>query len=135
MIQIEITLSPDFNVLAPFKFYQNQLYVGRVHGDLHVRDPELLPSHIMLEVIGQELLIHPQQNVEFYLINSKRASQIRKLKIGDVVTIGKTNFKVLGFEETVVESKKDILNKKLNQLVQENSLRIPVIENLTKLTK
>lgn len=135
MIHLEFTISPDNNVLSAFKYFQNQIYIGRTNGDLWVQDNSLLPSHLMLEVIGNDLLIHPQKGVEFFLINGKRASVIRKLKINDLVTVGNTTFKILGFAETVRESKKDILNNKLNKLVEENSSRLPVIENLTKLMK
>lgn len=135
MIHLEITDSPDNNVVSMFRYYQNQIYLGRTTGDLWIQDNEILPSHLMLEVIATDLLIHPQKGVEFYLLNGKRATNIRKLKINDVITIGRTNLKVVGFSETVRESKKDLLNKKLNQLIEENSSRLTVIESLTKLMK
>lgn len=135
MIQIEITQSPDLNVVSTFKYFQNQIYLGMSTGDLWIKDNELSASHVMLEVIGNELLIHPQRGVEFYLINGKRASVIRKLKPNDQVLIGKTTFKVLGFEDTVRDNKKTILNKKLSHLVDTNSPRLPVIESLTRKMK
>lgn len=135
MIHIQIVQSPDTNILTEFRYFHNQLYVGRSSGELWIQDKDLFASHIMLEVIGKDLLIHPQRGVEFYLLNGKRASAIRKLKINDQVTIGQTIIKVLGFEETIRESKKDVLNKKLNQLIEENSQRLNVVESLTKLMK
>ena len=135
MIHIQIVQSPDTNILTEFRYFHNQLYVGRSSGELWIQDKDLFASHIMLEVIGKDLLIHPQRGVEFYLLNGKRASAIRKLKINDQVTIGQTIIKVLGFEETIRESKKDVLNKKLNQLIDENSQRLNVVESLTKLMK
>lgn len=135
MINIEIQESPDANALAPFKYFHNQIYLGRSSGDLWIDDPDLFPTHIMLEVIGHELLIHPQKDVEFFLINGKRASNIRKLKMNDQVTIGKTVFKIIGHEETARESKKNILNQKLAKLIEINSPCLPVIERLTQLMK
>lgn len=135
MIQIEITQSPDLNVISTFKYFQNQIYLGTSTGDLWIKDNELSASHVMLEVIGNELLIHPQRGIEFYLINGKRASVIRKLKPQDEVLIGKTTFKVISFDETVRKSKKDILNNKLSQFVETNSPRLPVVEELTKRMK
>lgn len=135
MIHIQIVQSPDNNILTEFRYFQNQLYVGRSTGELWIQDKDLFASHIMLEVIGKDLLIHPQRGVEFYLLNGKRASAIRKLKTNDQVTIGHTIIKVLGFEETIRESKKDILNQKLNQLIEDNSQRLNVVESLTKLMK
>jgi hypothetical protein len=135
MIQFEITSSADENVIAPFCFHQNQIYLGRSIGDLLIKDHEIRNSHMMIEVIGSELLIHPQKDVEFYLLNAKRASMIRKVKIGDVVTIGKTTFKIIAFNETKRATKKEILNEKLNELIEENSSCLPVIESLTKRMK
>jgi hypothetical protein len=135
MINIEVTDSPDSNALSAYTYFQNQLYIGRNSGDLWIKDNEVLPNHVMLEVIGNDLLFHPQRGVEFYLINGKRASAIRKIKEKDTVTIGKTKIKIIGFSETIRESKKIILNNKLNLLVEKQSSRLPVIEALTNLMK
>lgn len=135
MIHFEIIESPDQNVLSTFKYFQNQIYLGRSSGDLWVTDNSMLVSHAMLEVIGKELLVHPQKGVEFFLINGKRASNIRKLKANDKISFGNTTIKILGFEETVRDSKKEILNNKLNKLIEENSGRLNVVEKLTKLMK
>ena len=133
MINIEFIQSPDTDVLAAFEYFQNQLYIGRNHGDLWIDDNELYPSHIMLEIIASDLLIHPQKDVEFYLLNGKRASSVRKLKINDVITIGKTVFKILNYSETITETKQQILDRKLNKLIAEDSPCLPIIESLTKL--
>ena len=135
MIHFEVIESPDQNVLSSFKYFQNQIYLGRSTGDLWIADNTMLVSHAMMEVIGKELLIHPQKGVEFYLINGKRASNIRKLKMNDIISFGNTSIKILGFEETIRESKKDILNKKLNKLIEENSSRLNAVEKLSKLMK
>lgn len=135
MINLEITESPDNNILSVFTYFQNQIYLGRTSGDLWINDNDILPSHVMLEVIGTDLLIHPQKDVEFYLLNGKRASSIRKIKVNDKVTIGKTVIKILEYSETIRDSKKNILDKKLNVLVEANSSRLSVIESLTRLMK
>lgn len=135
MIHFEVSESPDQNVISSFKYFQNQIYIGRTTGDLWINDNSLLSSHLMLEVIGKELLIHPQKGVEFFLINGKRASNIRKLKPNDKVSIGNTSFKIIAFEETERSSKKELLNNKLNKLIEENSSRLNVVEKLTKLMK
>ena len=135
MIHFEITEGPDLNTTAPFLFYQNQIYLGRTSGDLWIKDHDLSASHVMLEVIGHELLIHPQKGVEFYLINGKRATTIRKIKVNDVIQIGATKIKVLSFEETIRESKKTLLNQKLQKLIEANASRLVIVESLTKKMK
>lgn len=135
MIKLEIVKSPDSNVITQFTYFQNQIYLGRNSGDLWINDNELLPGHVMLEVIDSHLLIHPQKDVQFYLLNGKRSTTIRKIKVNDEVTIGHTILKILAFTETVRPTKKELLDNKLGQLVEANSSRLPVIESLTKLMK
>jgi hypothetical protein len=135
MINFEITQSPDYNVISEFKYFQNQIYLGRTQGDLWIDDGELRTAHLMLEVIGNELLVHPQKEVDFYLVNGKRASTIKKLKPQDQVTIGETLITILGYEETIKENKKAILGQNLAKLIAENSPRLYLIESLTKRMK
>jgi hypothetical protein len=135
MIYIEFIQSPDLNIINSFKYFQNQIYIGRDNGNLCIEDPEIYSIHIMMEVVNSDLIIHPEKDIPFYLINGKRASSIRKLQINDCITIGKTIFRILDFSETLIETKQQILDKKLNTLISENSLCISVIETLTKLTE
>ncbi len=135
MIHLEIINSPDKNILSDFQFFQNEVYLGRSSGNLFINDPELNKSHVMVEVVEKDLIIHPQKGVESYLIDGKRASNIRKIKAGQIITVGKTTFKVLSFEVTELQNKKRILDEKLAKLIDSNSPRLVVIEKLAKLAK
>lgn len=135
MIHLEIIQTPDPNVQATFQFYQNQLYIGRSSGDLLIQDIELHSSHLMIEVINNELLIHPQKNVTSFLINGKRATAIRKMKSQDILTIGKTSLKLLDFSDTHLVTKKEMLNKKLQQLINQQAPRLVAVEALTQMMK
>ena len=135
MIHFEITKSPDLNVISTFKYFKNEIYLGKNALDLNIVDSSLKKEHLLLEIPENDLLIHPQKDVEFYLLNGKRATSIRKLKVGDEIIIGNTHLKILGYEKTVNPSKKEILDKKLTKLIESNSQRISVIEKITKLMK
>lgn len=135
MINFEIIESPDNNVKRQFTFHKNQVYIGKSSGDLWINDPHLLVSNTLLEVIENDLLIHPQKGVEFYLINGKRASVIRKLKRMDVVTIGNTSLRLIDFSKSEILTKKKVLDQKLDKLIEQNSPRLAVIEEITKLMK
>jgi hypothetical protein len=89
----------------------------------------------MIEVVEKDLILHPQNGVESYLIDGKRSSTIRKIKTNQIITIGSTSFKVLNFQETDFKSKKTILDEKLNKLIEENSPRLAVIEKLGRMMK
>lgn len=135
MITLEVISSPDPNVINTYEFLQNQLYIGRESGNLRIEDSSLRATHVMIEVVGKDLIIHPQKEVEHYLINGKRATEIRKLKLSDTFSIGATTIKIMGFEETQHPSRKQILNDKMKDLLQENSPRLAVIEKLISLSK
>lgn len=135
MIHFEVTQSADKNVLGPFKYFTNQVYLGRKLGDLLIDDPGLLNSHLMIEVVEKDLLVHPQKDVSFYLLNGKRSSSIRKLKTGDTIGIGNSEIKMLGYEQTETKTKKMVLEEKLTRLVEENSPRLEVLEKISQLMK
>lgn len=135
MIKFQITESPDKEVISTFEYHQNQIYLGRNSGNLTISDPELRKSHLMIEVIGEDVLVHPQKDVSHYLINGKRATTPRKIRINDAVSFGQTTLKVLAFSETAPFSKKNVLNNKLNALIEAGSQKLAVIESLSKLSK
>lgn len=135
MIHLEILIGPDKNALGSFQYFQNEIYLGKTSGDLHVQDSQLKDIHLMIEVVEKDLIVHPQKSVEFYLIDGKRSSSIRKVKAGQKLTIGGTTIKIVGFEFTEMPSKKAILDTKLAQLAEQNSPRLVVIEKLAKMMK
>ena len=135
MIQLEILSGPDRNALGNFQYFQNEIYLGRTSGDLRIQDPQVLESHLMIEIVESDLIIHPQKKVEFYLIDGKRASTIRKIKAGQKITIGGTTFKIINFSFNEMPSKKVILDLKLNELSDINSPKLGVVEKLAKMMK
>lgn len=135
MIHIEILSSPDTDVITSFQFFQNVIYLGHSSGNIFIKDPELKASHLMIEVVEKDLIVHPQKDVESYLIEGKRSSTVRKIKINQPITIGTTTLKVLAYEETSFDSKKNVLEEKLSKLMEADSMRMPVIEKLTKIMK
>lgn len=135
MIQFKISKSSDPNVLNTYQFMQNLIYLGRSSGNLRIADPLINPTHLMIEVVEKDLIVHPQRDVSHYLINGKRATQVRKIKLGDTLTVGNTTLEILGFEETQVQEKKQILDKKMATLLEQNSGRLDIIEQLVRLSK
>jgi hypothetical protein len=135
MINFEIIESPDANVKTSYKYFKNDLYLGRELGDLLIQDPNLLPSQLMIEILEEELLVHPQKGVESYLLNGKRATSIRKVKVGDTIGFGKTVLKILDFSLTPDRTKKTFLNNKLSSMIEKESPRLTVIEKISQMMK
>lgn len=135
MIEIQLIDGPDEKVKGTYKFFQNQVYLGRRGSTMHIQDPALAESHLMIEVVEGDLIVHPQAGVEFYLIDGKRAASIRKIRPGQVLTIGRTQLAILSFEQTNFATKKSILDAKLAQLIEQNDLKLNAIEVLAKAMK
>lgn len=135
MIQFEITESPDQDVVGDYHLFKNEIYLGTLLTDIIIKDPEIRKSHAFIEVVENVLLFHPQKDVPFYLLNGKRALTIRKLKAGDMVQVGKTKIKIIGFNFSANTSRKEILDNKLQQFINQQDARLEVIEKLGKLIK
>jgi len=135
MIHFQITDSIDSDVIEEFKYFQNQLYLGKKEGNLIIHDPQLRDTHVMIEIVEGELLIHPQRGVDFYLIDGKRATTIRKIKAHQKITIGSTTLRILDFAETSYPSKKSLLDEKMSILANENSPKMAVIEKIAQMMK
>lgn len=135
MIAIEILECPDNNVKTSFRFFKNDLYIGKKTGDLLIEDSALLSSHLMIEILENELLVHPQKGVTNFLINGKRATTIRKIKINDTIGFGGTILKIVEFTATPDRSKKAVLNEKLSALIDAGSDRLMTIEKLSEMMK
>lgn len=135
MIAFEITETPDPNVKTQFRFHKNDIYLGRKSGDLLIDDPGVFNSHLLIEIQENELLVHPQKGVESFLLNGKRATTIRKIKVGDTLGLGSTTVKILEYVLTPDRSKKTVLNQKLNQMIDTNSASLAAVEKLSLMMK
>jgi hypothetical protein len=89
----------------------------------------------MLEVIENDLILHPQPGVTHYLLDGKRATNVRKIKVGQKITIGETEFVIKDFKETVFKTKKMILDEELARLMEIDSPKLAIIEEIAGMMK
>jgi hypothetical protein len=135
MIEFEIIRSPDLDIQQKYSLYYNQIIIGRNRGHALIKDNQLLDSHLMLEVIENDLILHPQPGVSHYLLDGKRATNVRKIKVGQKITIGDTEFVIKDFKETVFKTKKMILDEKLAHLMEIDSPQLAIIEEIAEMMK
>jgi hypothetical protein len=135
MIQFEIIKSPDRDIQKDFIFFHNEIFFGLSKGHVRINDAQISSTHIMIEIIENELILHPQLGVDHYLIDGKRATSVRKLRIGQSITIGETEFKIKDFKYTEFKSKKTILDEKLAHLIEQESSKLIIIEDLAGMMK
>lgn len=135
MIQFEIIKSPDRDIQKDFTFFHNEIFIGHSKGHVRINDDQLSSSHIMIEVIENELIIHPQSGVDHYLIDGKRATSVRKIRPGQSIKIGETEFRIKDFKYTEFKTKKTILDEKLAHLIEQESSKLSIIEDLAGMMK
>jgi hypothetical protein len=134
MIEVQITNCPDPDFQGTWKFYKNQIYLGFPEGDISP-EGELPSFGFMIEVLPDFLQAHPNPNVEFWLLNGKRASKPRKIKIGDTLQVGNIIFKVTEAKFQEFQTKKQILDKNLKALIAEDAPILGLIQLLNAKTK
>jgi hypothetical protein len=135
MIEFEIIKSPDEDIIEKFKFYKNEIILGKKSRDLSIDDKSLRNHHLHLYVQKNDLYVLALEGVDFFLVNGKRSTGTKKIKINDQIHFGETTLSVLNFETTEKISKKEILTTKMNQFIEEDSLLLISIEKLTQLMK
>ena len=116
MINLEVQSSSDSDRLGLFSFHKELIYVGENHdADLFIPADGLKTNHIFLEIIDSKLLAHLGRDIEFILINGKRTTSFKSLKIGDKVTINSLTFKILSFSNQEHSSPAEYLKKRVDE--------------------
>ncbi len=134
MLEIHITSCTDPEFEGVWRFEKNQIYFGHPEGDISPKD--MLPSNaFMIEALPGFLQAHPGTMMEFWLLNGKRATKPRKLKIGDQLKVGDIEFKITAAEYKEVRSKKQILDARLKTLIAEESPLLGLIQLLNAKSK
>lgn len=134
MIEIEVTKSSDIDFLGRWKFHKNGIYLGFPQADICYA-PIALSYAFMIEILPQGLQVIPHPKLEFWLLNGKRSTQQRSVKLGDMIKVADLEFKITEakFEETI--SKKSVLDQKLKELVRNESNALNLISLINKKVK
>lgn len=134
MLEIHITSCSDPEYEGVWRFEKNQIYFGHPEGD--VSPQGMLPSNaFMLEVLPEFLQAHPGPILEYWLLNGKRATKPRKLKVGDQVQVGEIVFKITAGTYQEVQTKKQILDARLKELVAQQAPSLSLIQLLNAKSK
>ncbi len=104
MIHIDVTTSNDPLALGLYEFEFNYIYVGRSKkNDLILVDKDIpaMFLKIFIHFDGKEesLIVKNNLNDPYYFINGKKVSGSLKLKINDVISLGATKLKIIGFKK------------------------------------
>jgi hypothetical protein len=131
MIQLKILNSCDIDKIGTMVFYKNLIYVGNDHQcDLYLKDPELIPNHLIIEIVENKIIAHPHKNIEYFLVNGKRTTGAKIIVPGQSVSIGSNTFSIESFLETPINHYKENLNAITEKLIAENSPLLEIIGDI-----
>lgn len=93
-------ISRNHKLLHRHKLTQGKIHIGRdYHNDIILADPHICPSHLSIEQIDGQWKISDNQTVNgSYIENSnekRHSADNHVIKDGDVITIGKSQLRVL----------------------------------------
>lgn len=133
MISIEITNANNEEYIGQYLFQKNLIKFGaNILSEIYLPDEKLNQSHIFIEVIDDNILIHLQKDAEFFFINGKRTTTYKFLKRNDLVKIGDCTFKLLDYKFQEVVSMRDILNKNSQIIKNTKPELLRIIQELSK---
>jgi hypothetical protein len=132
MIKIHCLETSDTNALGVYEYGQNMIYLGRKNTDFILNDLTWPENAMFFEVIEDQFYVHPQKSLEYFLINGKRCTGVKKIKRQDSITIGQTKIKLLDFSNSSFPTKKQVLDGKLGEIVQTNSPKLEMVRKLTE---
>ena len=134
MIEVHVKSCPDPEYEGVWRFHKNQIYLGAPEGDISTAG--LLPSFaFMIEVLPEFMQAQPGPRIEYWLLNGKRATKPRTIKIGDEIQIGEIKLKIIAAEHRETISKKQLLDARLKALIAQDSPLLSLIQVLNAKTK
>ena len=135
MIQLSIKESIDNEKVGLFKFSKNLIYIGKDPGcDLYLDEHALNSNHIFIEINESKLLCHLGKSTDFILVNKKRTTGHKFLKIGDQIKISSTIFQIDSFHKTDSISYKEMLNKGTEEILLEDKDLLQILKETQKST-
>ena len=130
MIEIEIIDSPYKDLCGIHRWYKNQLYFGGTNGDVILFNQDISMNCFMLEVIENEIYVHPTDALVYFLYQGKRATKSRKINLLDKITVGTTVFRITAAKEEIIYEKNEILQTCLEKLQSSQSPALKIIREL-----
>ncbi len=131
MILLEITNSPDQEILGEYKTFKNDILIGQhLHVDFPIADPQLEDVHAIIRLNPKTLFIKTLPNKTFFILNGKKFSGEKKLSTGDTITIGQTSIRIANFNYDPQSSPGDFKEyyKKAITKFPETSILLEVLE-------
>jgi len=99
-------ISRGHKLLGRHKFCQDRISVGRGYSnDIIMADPHICPEHLSINFDGENWVVYDEQSVNgSFLGDSKRSADQHIIRSGDIISLGKSQIRILFPEHPVAES-------------------------------
>lgn len=133
MIQLKVEECPSSDYVGEYIFHKNLIYIGaNIDADLYLEDGALVGNHLLVEIVDGQLLAHLGKDAPSFWVDGKLATKFKFLAAGNVVKIGSTKIRIVLFAPTSKTSKREVLNKNTDELIQANSPLLDYIKDLQR---
>ncbi len=133
MISINVEQSEELDKKGIYTFNKNLIYFGRDTGsDLYLDDPLLNLNHFFIEIVESKILCHLSKKTKFILINGKRTTGFKEIKIGDKISVGSCSLSVTSAVQTISESYREKLNTATEKILKEAPELVGVLKDIQK---
>lgn len=131
MIVIELTKCKFSLKTNEYTFHKNHIYIGsNFSADLYINDSNIFTNQFYLEIIENRLLIHPHRSLGFYLVDGKRTTSRRYLKVGQRVSFDENEFIIKNFIEVNDETFREKLNTNTDKIISNNPDILKIIKKI-----
>jgi len=133
MIELKITQSKDFDRIGEYYFGTDLIHIGTAVDTCHLYLPleDITDPFINIEISENKLYAIPEQEGIYFHVNGKKTTGKKLIKVKDIISIGSTHFELISFAQEIYKTKKEFLNNKVQQLQDENSELISILQNLS----
>ncbi len=131
MIELELIQCPDNDFLGTYIIFKDFIHIGsNMDADIRVKDAQLKPNHLVIEIIDAQLRATLNLDEGYFLVDGKRTTSLKFLNIGQTFEIGKSRFIVKQFSSQKIVTKREVLNQNTDELIKESS---PLLNYIKKL--
>jgi len=142
MIVLNITKSPDLDSKGTFSSPKRKITIGlSIDCDLYLRDKKISKFHLVLHSLPEGVAITTLNLNDFYLSNGKKISGKKIHQIGDIITIGDSEFSLAEHQhlpnskESLEHYYEDVANNHQDLLPLLEAIEVEIVKLEEALTK
>lgn len=129
MINLEIIAANDPADIGNYPYEFDSVYIGSSkRADIQIIDYSIPHKFLTIKCIENQLIVQNENHSLYYFVNNKKMSGARKLKRGDVITIGTLQIKILDFKKTEPEENLEQFYHQLEKDSSELVFLLDIIE-------